>query len=132
MIGNRIFKFFYNEQLKLSISFLQFKSNSFKETHTPCDALIYCEKMFVIPITSTNDGAKNTTKCITTFLYIFCRFVPACLIPYTDVIHDILFSDDPTAQHTLSNITSQNCCLSKYHLCERYALMGVRENDRGI
>ena len=48
------------------------------------------------------------------------------LIPFTDVIHDILFSDDPTAQHTLSNITSQNCCLSKYHLCERYVFKGCQ------
>ena len=93
------------------------RSHSYKRF----DALIYCEKMFVIPITSTK-GTKNKR---TTSLH-FLHHLPGRLIPYTDVIHDILFSDDPTAQHTLSNITSQNCCLSKYHLCERYATKGVK------
>ena len=65
---------------------------------------------------------RNYTKHPSTF---FVASRTSYLIPFTDVIHDILFSDDPTAQHTLSNITSQNCCLSKYHLCERYALQCV-------
>ena len=65
---------------------------------------------------------RNYTKHPSTF---FVASRTCYLIPFTDVIHDILFSDDPTAQHTLSNITSQNCCLSKYHLCERYALQCV-------
>ena len=55
-----LFQFYTYQSMTLFILFWYFiKIPSSKNFSRWCDALIYCEKMFVIPITSTDDRATQ-------------------------------------------------------------------------